>query len=203
MLIRAIWTYTSVALSICTHDLLNVTLLLASLLLFHSVVIVRGKGVFIKLTHCNVVLNLNELLIHCHDIHTAHDRLARVPVEMDIVVRAVLVLVVEEGTLRQADFFLGALIVRVIDTWSIRVEHLVRWEVDWSIAVGVRARIEVHRLHVWLRLVHWNEHRVAARMAVHIMWAIWCSTCTSDDNLGDLALRVHRGIHTVWILDVL
>ena len=111
MLISAIWTYTTIALSICTHDLLNVTLLLASLLLFHSVVIVRGKGILIKLAHRDVVLNLNELLIHSHDIHTAHDRLACVPVEMDIVVRAVLVLVVEEGTLRQADFFLGALVV--------------------------------------------------------------------------------------------
>jgi len=95
-IIRAIRSHLSVAVSIRTQDLLDILLFLSLFLLFPVDVGLLGKLVLIKHTFSDFFLHINKLFIHGDRVHAANNGLARHPIESDVVVRSVLILVVEE-----------------------------------------------------------------------------------------------------------
>ena len=71
-----------------------------------------------------------------------------------------------------------------------------------DLVVHISGRVE--RLLVLHRLLHWDEHRVAADvLLIHDVLAILDCTRPPHDDLRNLALRVHRCLHTLRLLYVL
>ena len=97
---------------------------------------------------------------------------------------------------------MGELAARLVLVRSAfgRVVWVVRLGPD--LVVHIRRRVE--RLLVLYGLLHWNEHRVAADLLlIHNVLAVINCTCPPHDDLRNLALRVHRRLHTLRLLYVL
>ena len=97
---------------------------------------------------------------------------------------------------------MGELAARLVLVRSAvgRVVRVVRLRPD--LVVHIRGRVE--SLLVLHGLLHWNEHRVAADvLLIHDVLAVIDCARPPHDDLRNLALRVHRRLHTLRLLYVL